>query len=212
MAIPPTAVRYTLSGQTVGGEIFATSIWTTGRTVTSQSDANLLASTMATTFNGIMSLWDVYIDASTKWTGVKAYCYPQGGPAAEFIGEAVLNKTGQSTAAPLPLQCALVVTLGTGNAGRSYRGRCYLPCSSADLQGDTHQFVLSDVQTIANQFAQFLHDVQFNNAGTPVVLSKARSAATEILTVSVDTRLDIQRRRAAQQSITARYSADVPAQ
>lgn len=208
MPIPSDVIRYALSGTAPGGEIFVTSLWTTGQAVASQGDANLVAETMASTLVTHKGTFTPLILADTAYTEVTAYCYPTGGPAAKYIGTApVAGVVGNSTFGPLPLQVCAVVSLRTGFAGRSYRGRMYLPATGQPLEAD-HQMSNTDCQSLAQGYVSFLHDVDFNNAGKPVVVSTKLGTATPIASVVVDSRLDIQRRRANREA--AAHTATQP--
>lgn len=200
MPIPSDVIRYAMSGPMPNGEEFVTSLWTQGQSVASQNDANLVASTMATTLDDHAATFTSIFAAGTQFSKVTAYCYPDGGPTAKYIGEGTptANFAG-SGHANMPLQAAIVVTLLTGLAGRSFRGRLYLPCTMQDLDTN-HQMEEAVAATLASNWASILHDVDFNNAGHPVVVSTKLGTATGISSVRVDTRLDVQRRRANKQA------------
>lgn len=209
MSIPATAVRYTIQAQAPQGEIAAVNLWTMGREVGSQADANLLASSMAATIEAHLTAWNQTIANDTEWNQVTAYCYPAGGTVAGFIGQSTVEAPGLSTAGMMPLQTCLVVTLLTGNAGRSYRGRLYLPATCVTVMQGTHQLAGNTVDNLAGDWASFLEAVDFNNCGKPSVVSPTRTSATAISALAIDTRLDVQRRRANKQSVTHRATEDV---
>jgi hypothetical protein len=133
----------------------------------------------------------------SAYTGLRAYAYPGGGPKAQFIAEAVATAAPGSGTHFLPLQVSCVVTLQTGAAGRSRRGRMYLPADGAGM-GANHQFATGDVDQASIAVAGWIHALSLLG-GDPVVLSTLTGTAMPITSVKADTKADIQRRRANKQ-------------
>lgn len=101
---------------------------------------------------------------------------------------------GGSSASPLPPQNCMVLSWKTGRAGRSYRGRTYLPGIGEDKVdgGGTIVGTFSNGLRLAAQ--QVLEDLA--TAGYPlIVLSRTLSLGTAVTSVAVDSRIDTQRRR-----------------
>lgn len=207
--------RLTFGGTLPGNEIWECGIWMQGDAPTSEASANALADLwwaelVATDGSGLghaaaQFIWSPQI----AMTYTKTYVYPAGGSKATYIGEHTGSITGQASADPLhPNQTAMCVTLRTGYAGRTNRGRIYLPANGVPLT-DVANFQTAAGQQIANVAATMIRDWDAASEGTLVVLSQRTSTAKPISSVSVDSRPDTQRRRANRQVITAVANANV---
>ena len=137
MSIPAGSTKVVLSGVSPQGEIFATGFWLSGGAINSEASANIAAQAIAD-----MTKWTdtgdgspvKLIGADTQYQTVTVYHYANAGSRAQFIGEAALaGQVGTANQGPLPLQCAVVVSLRTGLPGRSRRGRMYLPATNQSL-------------------------------------------------------------------------------
>jgi hypothetical protein len=121
----------------------------------------------------------------------------------------VLVQTGLANIAPVvgtgttahSASTALVCTLRTGQAGRSFRGRIYLPATACPVSGSNMQTSVTLSVLIVNLKTFFDHmnvnDINF--PGTPTlrvgVLSQVLSTIAPVTTLSVDSKLDVIRRR-----------------
>jgi hypothetical protein len=84
----------------------------------------------------------------------------------------------------------------------------YLPATAAVLDND-HEFTSTDISAVAAGWATFFTDVAASDAGTPVVVSRIGTSAQAISSVTMDSRPDIQRRRANSQGPITRANGDV---
>nr|CRY96787.1 hypothetical protein [uncultured prokaryote] len=215
MAIPAGVVRVVLHGNLPGGEIWETGFWMDNTGVTDASLADALANIIAGTLNAndesgaLAQMALEFWSAGMNWTEVRVYGYPNGGPKAAFVG-LFTNPTpvAGSGTNQFPNQVALVLTLNTGLAGRSYRGRMYIPIGKGALDGmaELTPQLLSDFVTT---WRTFFSDVNVSDTGRFVVVSAERGIATPLSAVKADSRLDIQRRRANQQAIRQTVSQPV---
>lgn len=203
MARPAGVSRVVLSGHLAGGEIFQTGFYIAGAPVdqaTTQGIADGFAS------NWVASAGDAarsILAGSSGYDKVTVYSYVAAGPApASFVGEAALVGVGTG-GGQLPNQIALVATLLTGAAGRRNRGRMYLPANGMPLTG--HQALLSLATSVATGMVAIFS--QFDDAGV-VVVSGVAGTARRVTSVRVDTRPDVQRRRAGKQTIIGK--AELP--
>lgn len=107
-----------------------------------------------------------------------------------------LPDAGTSAGGAVTAQVATLISLRTGNIGRSYRGRAYLPAMS-ESEYDTSVIIPSATASdIANETENLF--AAMNALGTlyqAVVWSPTLSVATDITLVQVDTRGRTQRRR-----------------
>lgn len=205
MAIPDGATHVVLSGTAPQGEIFATGFWLMGGAIDSEADANIAAQAIAD-----LAKWDdtgaghpaTFVGSDTSFDTVNVYQYVTGNPRAAFIGEASLGpRPGQANQGPLPLQCCYVVSLRSGLPGRSRRGRMYLPCTNQSLTN--HQLDETDVEAIAAWWKGYFDELNAlgDTVGVLNVVSRTLSSAVEVSSLIVDSRLDIQRRRANGESV-----------
>lgn len=206
-----------LHGTMAGGEIWETGFWMSDTGVTDASLANALAQLLAQTLNAndesgaLAQMALEFWTGAITWTEVRVYGYPNGGTKAAFVGlyELPSGVTGTGTTT-LPNQVCLVLTLNTGLAGRSHRGRMYIPIAKATLDASselTSQLLTDFVTT----WRTFFSDVNASDAGEIVVVSQSLGAFSPLSSVKADSRLDIQRRRANQQSIRQVVSQAVTA-
>jgi hypothetical protein len=101
---------------------------------------------------------------------------------------------GLSASDPLPASVAIVITLRTGTRGRSYRGRVYQgPNCEADNTAGAPLAV--NIAAIAVQWNRFITAALAGSGVSLVVASYHLSTATDVLTCTVDSRWDTQRRR-----------------
>lgn len=202
MGIPSGSTRYALQFSLAGGEFGETSIWCTGADIASESDAAACAESVWGHWQDSMdTLLPSLIPAGGKWTQCTAYHYT-GGSSAAYIGMFVENVSGTG-GTKLPYQTCAVVTLQTGLAGRRNRGRCYLPAMGLDGSTGTNQLVSATVDALADNFGAFLSALNSESSpdvGSPVVVSRSATAIHPITQVRVDSRFDVQRRRANHQA------------
>jgi hypothetical protein len=105
--------------------------------------------------------------------------------------------TGASADAPLPSQCAHVVSLRTGLPGPRYRGRMYLPGFGVSQMTVEGQIAAGAASDLANGMAAFFDAVNDSVVApaTAFVASDAAQQLTAITSVQVGTTVDTQRRR-----------------
>lgn len=202
MGIPAGVNRVSFHGTLGGGqEIWQYSIWA-ARDITNQAGADDLASDAYTAW-AATNLLALTLASQDTMDGVTAYCYPTGGSAATFIGTAGTSGPG-STTVRNPMQAALVATMETATAGRHGKGRIYLPCRITALGTDS----LISVANRDSILSQVVSLVSALNASAPStvmsVVSQTTTAVHNITAVSMDQRMDIQRRRANRQSTGTR--------
>lgn len=215
MGIPAGVVRIVLGGTAPGGEIWETGFWMTNTGVTDEATANALALIIYGTLSsaddsGAMRITvETFFTALSSWDYVRVYAYPNGGPVATAIGyKAVPQPLTGSGSHYLPNQVAVVLTTRTQLAGRRHRGRMYLPCFSSTLTaaGQLDPTILGAVCTA---WATAFSDINHGTTGQVVVVSTAGSTSTQISLLTMDTRCDIQRKRADRQVISGRVQHDV---
>lgn len=202
MAIPAETVHVQFRGHLPGSEEWQWGFWLAGTNITSEADANALANDVVGAF-AVEAQATVagLMDPLAGIDEVRTYCYPTGGPTALYIGSADYNIVGTgASSSRLPLQAALVVSLRTGFAGRRARGRLYLPCHRIAL-GTDYQLSNTTTDVVADDMSDFFTNLNaLTGVGTVSVVSQVGAGqARAVTSVIVDSRIDIQRRRAGDQ-------------
>lgn len=197
MSIPAGCTKVSIIGTMEGADVFDTGFFMEGLTIASAADANTAAASMASIFDSVAgkSYLLGLMAVGTNITEFRVYHYT-GGPTATFVGSHLQAEAGQGTA-QLPAQVAVVATTLTGFSGRSNRGRMYWPADGADLSGG-HQLPAALVGHVAGTVAEYFHDIKVAYPGItgPCVVSQTNTSYKAITSVKVDSKPDIQRRRA----------------
>jgi hypothetical protein len=93
----------------------------------------------------------------------------------------------------------MVLTKQTAQAGRSYRGRAYLPAIGATLT-NLNYFATADITAVAALTATMLTDFNNDTVGTgsitAIVATQLLGTPGAVNAIRVDNEPDIQRRRA----------------
>lgn len=199
MPIPVNVSRVSLIGAGPGGEIFDTSFWLSGQAPQSEVIANAQADAIGDLLNdATLDTLRGWIAGPSAYQELRLYSYPDGGPVASYIGVRPLTAgIGNAAGRNVPQAC-VVVSLRTGFAGRRNRGRMYLPANGMPA-GSDHQFAAANVATLAAAMGSFFSDVNaLTDVGNVSVVSQAGAAGgvTPVTSIIVDTKVDIQRRRA----------------
>lgn len=162
------------------------------------------------------------LNANQGYDYVRAYLYPDATAPATAMAEHSISNGAATGARTGALQNALVADMLTGHSGASHRGKMYLPGSGIIMANDTQvsQAVLDGtVQALAGDTTHDSLLVRLGNAmssagggeGYPVLYSPKLNQVFEITSVSIDSKMDTQRRRAANQQALRRKSGPVTA-
>lgn len=211
---PPTQhIRYTIVGTAPDGEVFNTSVWSNpSQAITNQALLQDSVDSFVDQFvTDLLPTVRSMVRNDTVYTHVRAYYY-SGGTQAEFQAEgniATADGTGTSTDGVMPLQGCLVASLHTHRPGRSYRGRMYWPATGLALGTAGHYVPNPNCDVLATAMATFFNNQVATSDDRFVVASQKLSTSQRISEVTVDNRLDIQRRRANRQLATHVATADV---
>lgn len=144
------------------------------------------------------------ISADSTITRIAMYFYPDPKQPALLQAEKGKNLVGTGPASEM-LQQALCVTINTGRSGSRHKGRIFLPAFGrqptahvAD-QGLLDFAALAAVDTMTSALAACrAHDP--GDGSRVVVYSPTGDTVTNVTTVSLDNRFDVQRRRANKQN------------
>lgn len=215
MAIPADVVRLALFGTLVGGEIWNTNVW--ARPVVYPDpvvpDDEDSAQTLLNNFT-TGTEWGAFLNSllalqrpGDSIDGAKLYSYRTGGPAATVIAEKAITGPGTGSSSH-PNQVCRVLTLRSAFAGRSRRGRMYLPAAGAVIAQSTGLFS-DNGQTLVNNTANlFKHWANLTDAYYASIVSQTLGSAVSVIQVDTDQRADIQRRRADRENVGTRTFAD----
>lgn len=205
MGIPSGVVKYVLSGNLPGGEVFQTAWWEKwdGSQVINDSLATTIAASGPfTTLTGVLKTG---INTSSNYTALDIYLYT-GSQAATSHGHAGFLVTGTGTT-PHPNQISLVVTLRTATPGRSGRGRMYLPANGIGMTTTNGQMNSSTVDSIVDALGVWF-GVRNSIVPSVAVVSQTSTAYHLVTSVDADYVGDVQRRRARKQ-VSVRHSHGV---
>jgi hypothetical protein len=201
MGIPVGVMRLALRGKISATDVWNTSVWFAplDGTVTipnTNGGASVVLGqlTTGTQWAAFKSGLLAMIRANGQLSGETLYCYPTGGPTATAIATQDDIAAGTGTVGALPAQVSRVVTLLTGVAGRSYRGRMYFPATALACGATDLQFT-DNGATLLTQLDGWLAMQSAVNKWQAVVVSSARSAKTNVQSFKTDSLPDIQRRR-----------------
>ena len=210
MPIPAEVVKVVLADHAGAAEIFETGFWYTGDVPVTESDANNLAAEVASQLEGpTLTVLKSLIASDTGYDEVRVYSYVTGGSRADYIGTAPITGGGGTGGDASPLQQCMCVTLETGFAGRTARGRMFLPANGTTLDAG-HIFDTVTTTAVVGAIADFFSGLNGIGTGNHVaVVSPTASVARSVVAVSTDQRPDIQRRRANREGTGTRERATV---
>lgn len=166
--------------------------------------------------SAIAASWDDHHDeicalihSDAGYDNLILYDYAAGGPDAGSVQFVALT-TGQGTGTEAPGSNALcaVYTLQTALAGRSHRGRMYLPANALGVVDGTFDTTAAEVAT--NNLVAWFNGINGIAEDTPrvVVMSEKLSALTDVISVKCTNKPGTQRRR--EKSTLATHRTTVP--
>jgi hypothetical protein len=214
MSIPPNVMRCSILGVGPGSEQFDVSFWMQAAAApATATDANTLATAIRDLWvANAKASWIPLIATDQRYSEIRVYSYPSGGPSATAIGTASIataDGTGAG-AASNALQVCMVLSLLSDYAGRRFRGRMYLPATGQSV-GSGHVWPSSVMTSIHTGTAAFFTAVNARSTTQKVsIVSQVGAGNTALVrTVRVDNKPDIQRRRANKLASTIVNSAPV---
>lgn len=189
--------RMVCYGDLPGGEIWASGFWISYPAAPADGTAwQVIVQTVGTAMFAHSGWFQPQNVAGATWLGVKGYYHAANpGAPAIFAGDGVFGSAlaGTGSGDEMPNQIACVATLQTGQSGRSYRGRMYIPTTNLAIAGG---FVgSSQVNAMANGLADCLTAAATAAGGTLQVVSISKDVMTAMIAVRVDDKPDTQRRR-----------------
>ena len=216
MAIPANTLRFSIRGNLPGNEIWNSSIWLRPIGSATAPTNGVDCDTLLTALKGV-SGWSTFRDAVLalirSTAGIveeRLYSYPVSGTHASAVAVQSDIRAGTSTAGTLPNQCCCVMTLLTGVAGRSQRGRIYFPAGGLAISPTDGQFSSTQSGLRSGFAAWVLGTAGLVQGWAPYVVSQTQTSSLSVVQVKVDTRPDIQRRRANRQAATSAATTNTP--
>jgi hypothetical protein len=143
-----------------------------------------------------------------KWDTVSGYFYATTpNDPATYVAHTTLTTWAGTGGAAGPLQLSMCMTTHSAYAGASNRGRMYLPATGITTLNHLFPNTACDNAVAAAQglLQQGWATIMAHSAVTSalaVVFSPKKGTGQKIVAVSADNRPDIQRRRAASQTVT----------
>lgn len=206
--IPSNVMRFAFGGAMPAGEIWQCGLWFQSNLGEAAPGNNEDADAALSAMTAGLTQWTALLTAlkATWSTGTThnrnaLYCYPDGGPDATAVAIQDVTATAGTNATALPNQTARVVTILTGSAGRSHRGRIYLPGTGEAMSGSTGHFTStgSSILSAMNTWIEACIAAAVLPGGSGValrVVSPKLSSAFVATTLRTDNIPDVQRRRA----------------
>lgn len=156
-----------------------------------------------------------FANSQTKLLGVRGYFYPAHNGHSTVVADLPLTASISGTSSfNMPTQTSIVASMRTSVSGRSARGRSYFPATGLELNS-SGQLAAADAQSFATHYGNVLADLALDIASSlassgvgPVVWSQKTTATHQIILVGVDSRPDVQRRRA--DKVIATYYETAP--
>lgn len=198
MALTPF-VRLLLTGTLTGAQT-----WSVG--LSFEAGALVPAATLQTWLAAISpevdTFWTTYknlVGTDTTLSALRAYGYDSGGTKSATEASITKSSVGAATSPNLPTQCAMVVSLRSGNSSRSGRGRIYLPIRNA-AQLSNGQLANANCDALAAAVKVLIDAIvthPFGTGGSPIpaIATGGSKPPVPILSVQVDSKVDTQRRR-----------------
>lgn len=196
--MPYTAsfLRHTLKFTLPGSEVASTSVsWAnqSGATSITSAAADALAARAGTLWG---DLEDLYHPA-VSYVGSTVQLIAPDGHVVQGYDRAVTPSPGTGTSTvPLPNEVAIVCSLRTALAGRSFRGRMYLPNPKASIITTAGRFSTGACTAVVDAIAAYMQPISVSSQSLEVVVASATAAASTLVNeVAVGDVPDVQRRR-----------------
>jgi hypothetical protein len=205
-------VKCAIGGDLAGGEVFSYNLAFRGDASWDQTRLDRLNGAVAAGLENAFLTTAVrgHFSPTTKWQSIRCYLYTGGTAAALISEQSGLNLAGTAAPASLPNQIAEVVTLLTGLPGRRYRGRLYLPPMSVGVvSGDgQNTTAITDTCEALRSMIQGIKDLA--DDGAPLVVASLKNGSMrDVSSITIDSRFDVQRRRAYSQQIDSAATANI---
>lgn len=182
------------------------------------SEMNTIASTILNNFYD--NTWNASSNSlkarnapATELSTCNVYQYVNGLLVAQGTHSFASSVAGTGTSLS-PAYTSIVVSLLTQTAGRSGRGRMYLPATAWGMDSSTLQFgsVTSVGPTILAFYTNLVDDYVIDGVaslGVPAVLSRVQDQVHEVTSIRVDSIPDTQRGRKNKDVSIATYSGNI---
>lgn len=204
MALPTAYAKFVLGGPISDEDQWSIGFWVNSAALAlptqTQMDTGALAilNAFQSQFWGASTNpWKAMVSVDGKLTTINAYWYTNPGGLAVQSQQTITAVVGTGTAANPPYT-ALVASLHSTAAGRSGRGRVYLPCTGKGTLAGSSQ--AQPVQGHADNLASFLThlgdgSIDTHVLGTASVYSRTKGQMNTINAVSINSIFDTQRGR-----------------
>lgn len=189
-------LRHTLHWTLPGSEVASSSCsWhnETGATSITEAAADALATAAGTLWG---SIEDIY-DPAIIYIGSTVALVDTDGTIISSMDRAVTPSPGTgSSTTPLPNEVAIVGSLRTSLAGRSYRGRMYFPGPKASGLTAAGRFTTGVCTALADALAAYMQPISVSSMDLEAVVASATAGVfTLVNAAAVGDVPDVQRRR-----------------
>lgn len=222
----PTGDLYRVNvGGAIAGENWSIDQWftltgLTGLPTQAQLDASAVGS--ANAFNSqawaptVSTGISTFNSTSTALSRATGSLYRAGSFAGSGNGLATSPASGTKASGLHPGYCAIVITTRTATAGRSGRGRVYVP-AGANVLASNLQWASADLVSLLAFYKAYLTTMALANTNlpgnptsTPVVVSQRHALASPILSLKADSIPDTQHGRTRRVTATFAPTLNFP--
>lgn len=194
MPFPTSFVKHTLNFSLPSGDVASTSCsW-----ATATGDATLDMNAADELQTRALALWTAIkplYAPGTRFTGSRIALVGTDGKTSQTQERAITPVPGSGAITPLPNQCAVVASLKTANAGRTARGRMYLPAPNTSQLTESARLGPTQVAAYVDAMQTYLSGATTNGLGTVVASAVLFGALRPVTDVRVGDVMDTQRRR-----------------
>jgi len=202
MPIPASVARVVMSGGLPNGEIWSSGFWLSFVEVDSQAAATAFAQAVYEQLaeqpggDAVFVMQNYLWGPNTYLDTVTVYFYTNEGPTADLIGVSGGHHLAGSATGHMPNQVSLVLSLRSGFPGRRNRGRMYMPASGSVSATADNQMLQASMDYIIDGWKLSLQGMVTEGIGVPAIVSTVGTTAVPIKQLVLDSKYDIQRRRA----------------
>lgn len=203
MSVSTNMILWRMGGLINGVQTWSIGLWSNVGTPTATPTQTDLDSALTAVLSLFSTFWTTLKSrnsAGISYTNLSAYWYPGGSSTAVLVSKTSFTAVVGTGSGPHPAYTSCCATLLTDAAGRSRRGRAYLPATAMAVN-TSHQFASTDVDALANALAALTSGLNLVSIGGPWgnapvwVRSEKLGVAHTVQRIRIDNNPDTQRRR-----------------
>lgn len=211
-----TGTKLSVQGSLGQGEVFSFGFFVSQTGLDTQAKAQAAVNAFVSGMQSSLLTLVGYLSPQGSYQKVRAYSYLADNiTKAAFVAEAAFTTSNVGSGTGVnPLQTCVVASERTTLVSRSGRGRMYIPFTGAALTN--HELTAAQCTNVANavksMFAAAVtaYNAQGDTNAAVSIDSSVVGGSLPVNRVIVDSRTDVQRRRASRQNVLFTSSATIP--